>query len=68
MLIEAAKNGLGIGLVPEFLIKQELENKELVLAFKDNFKSNYGYFLLQLKQKNTPQKISDFAGWIKQLA
>jgi DNA-binding transcriptional LysR family regulator len=68
MLIEAAKNGLGIGLVPEFLIKQELANKELALCFKDNFKSNYGYFLLQQKQKNVPQKISDFATWIKQIA
>ncbi len=65
MLIEAAKNGLGIGLVPKFLIEKELENKELTLAFKDNFKSNYGYYLLHQKQKNTPQKILDFTAWIK---
>jgi len=67
MLIEAVKNGMGIGLVPEFLIKKDLKNKELVVAITDNFKSNYGYFLLYKKQKNTPQKIIDFAGWIKEL-
>lgn len=68
MLIEAAKNGMGVGLVPEFLVKKELKNNQLTLAVRDEFKSRYGYFLLQQKQKNTPQKISDFTNWISEVA
>lgn len=65
MLIEAAKNGMGVGLVPEFLVRKELKNKQLTFAVKEEFKSGYGYFLLQQKQKNTPQKIIDFTNWLK---
>lgn len=68
MLSEAAKNGMGIGLVPKFLIEKELKNKELVEAIGSDFKSSYTYYTLHLKQKNTPQKITDFANWISKVS
>ncbi|MBU6140513.1 MAG: LysR family transcriptional regulator [Proteobacteria bacterium] len=64
MLSEAAKNGMGVGLVPRFLIEKELRNKDLVEAIKSDFKSNYVYYVLNLKTKNTPQKIADFKSWL----
>lgn len=65
MLSEAAKNGMGIGLIPKFLIEKELKNKELIEAISGNFKSSYTYYTLHLRQKNTPQKITDFVSWLK---
>ena len=67
MLSEAAKNGMGVGLVPKFLIEKELKNKELVEAINSDFKSTYTYYALHLKQKNVAQKITDFANWISQV-
>lgn len=68
MLIEAVKSGMGIGLIPKFLIEKELKNKELELILEDDFESNYSYFILQRKQKNTPKKIVDFVDWIKEIS
>lgn len=65
MLIEAAKNGLGVGLAPRFLLGEELKKGEVVIAVKADFKSNYRYFLLSRKQKKIPQKVADFTNWIK---
>lgn len=67
MLSAAAKNNMGVGLVPKFLIEKELKNKELVEAVSSNFKSNYIYYTLHLKQKNVAQKITDFATWISEV-
>lgn len=64
MLINAAKNGSGIALVPEFLVKNEIENSQLKLAFDGSFKSGYSYYLIHPKPKAHLQKIEDFKNWI----
>ncbi|MES2961811.1 MAG: LysR substrate-binding domain-containing protein [Pseudomonadota bacterium] len=66
MLSEAAKNSMGIGLLPKFLIEKELKNKELVQAIKSDFKSAHTYYILHPKQKNIAQKITDFTNWISE--
>ena len=65
MLIKAAKAGLGIALIPDFLIKKELENGGLVKVFPASFKSGYAYYLINPKQKSHLQKVVDFKNWIK---
>ncbi|MBM3579579.1 MAG: LysR family transcriptional regulator [Alphaproteobacteria bacterium] len=67
MLIEAVKNGLGVGLVPKFLIMKELRNRELTPVESKSFVSGYAYFLLSKKQKNPPQKITDFVKWLQSI-
>ncbi|MCP4186528.1 MAG: LysR family transcriptional regulator [Gammaproteobacteria bacterium] len=52
---QAAVAGLGIGLLPEFLVESELQRKELVLVFDQPTKSEFGYFLV------TPLEYSDYA-------
>jgi DNA-binding transcriptional LysR family regulator len=64
MLLKAAKDGLGIALIPDFLIENELENGSLVKVFADIFKSGYSYYLISPKQKSHLQKIEDFKSWI----
>lgn len=64
MLINAAKNGLGIALVPKFLVKNELQIVQLKLAFSKGLKSGYNYYLISPKQKAHLIKIKDFSDWI----
>lgn len=66
MLIKAAKDGLGIALIPDFLIKNELENGSLKRVFATDFKSGYNYYIINQKQKSHLQKIEDFKGWMKE--
>ena len=68
MLIKAAKDGLGIVLIPDFLIKNELENGSLVKIFTDDFESGYNYYLINPKQKSHLQKIVDFKSWVKEIS
>lgn len=65
MVIKAAKDGLGIALIPDFLIREELQNGSLVKVFAVGFKSGYSYYLINPKQKSHLQKVVDFKNWIK---
>lgn len=65
MLIQAVEDGLGVALIPRFLIEKELEEGKLVIALHTNFKSDYKYYLIYPKQKASLKKIKDFARWIK---
>jgi LysR family transcriptional regulator, glycine cleavage system transcriptional activator len=65
MLIQAAEEGLGIALIPKFLIEKELASGRLVLAFNANFQSPYNYYLVYPKQKAKLLKIKNFKKWIR---
>lgn len=67
LLIEALKNNMGIGLIPKFLIRKDLEKKELVKVIKGGFESPYSYFLLSQRQKEVPEKVADFTKWLKEV-
>ncbi len=64
MLINAAKNGLGIALVPKFLVINELQNGQLKQVINEEFKSGYSYYLISQKQQSHMVKIRDFTNWI----
>ncbi|WP_208949687.1 LysR family transcriptional regulator [Paraburkholderia dipogonis] len=51
MLVEAAKAGLGVALVPKFLVNQELKSKELVRPFDLSIPSDKGYYLVYPEKK-----------------
>lgn len=64
MLINAVKNGLGIALVPKFLVKDELQSSQLKLAFNKDFRSGYNYYLISPKEKSHFIKMKEFSDWI----
>lgn len=66
LLIKAAKDGLGIALLPDFLIEEELKNGTLKKVFSASYKSGYNYYMINPKQKSNMQKIEDFKGWLKE--
>jgi LysR family transcriptional regulator, glycine cleavage system transcriptional activator len=65
MICDAAKDGLGFALIPDFLIREEIKNGSLVIAFKYKFKSEYAYYLIHPKQNSALPKIVDFKYWIE---
>jgi len=44
MIIKAAKQGMGVGLVPEFLAKEEIARGELVNMGNIIFESGFDYY------------------------
>ncbi|OWT63974.1 LysR substrate-binding domain-containing protein [Candidimonas nitroreducens] len=44
-LIQAVAAGLGVGLVPSFLVEDELRSGQLVLALDESFASSFRYYL-----------------------
>lgn len=65
MLIEAAKDGLGVALIPDFQVRKELAEGSLVVAREPSFKSPYSYYLLAPKQTKELRKVRAFCKWIK---
>lgn len=64
MLVEAVKDGLGVALIPRFLIEKELAEGSLVIALHASFQSPYSYYLLAPKQKAELRRVKAFCKWI----
>ncbi|BCZ81895.1 transcriptional regulator [Paraburkholderia terrae] len=64
MLVVAAKAGLGIALVPKFLIGQELEAGELVTPFDLALPNNKGYYFVYPERKQNSPMLQAFEGWL----
>ncbi len=63
-MARAAIAGLGIGLMPQFLIENELEEKELVIAVNSPIKSQYAYYLITPKDKAEHPPVIAFKEWL----
>ena len=64
-IIQAAIAGIGIALLPEFLIQEELKTKKLILANNNSIKGNGSYyFAYPYEQEENPAVIS-FSNWLK---
>jgi DNA-binding transcriptional LysR family regulator len=68
MLVVAAKAGLGIALVPKFLVGQELQAGELVMPFDFSLSSNKGYYLVYPEKKQNSPMLMAFESWLMQTA
>lgn len=68
MLVVAAKAGLGIALVPKFLVGQELEAGELVTPFDLALPSNKGYYFVYPERKQNSPMLQAFEGWLMETA
>jgi LysR family glycine cleavage system transcriptional activator len=64
MLAEAAAHGMGIALLPRFLIDDELERGVLVLASKHDYLSDRSYYLTYPEQKSENQALTAFRTWL----
>lgn len=67
-VVQACHAGLGIALVPTFLIEPELASGQLVRAWDHEVKSASAYYLVRPLSKMAYGPASTFAAWILEQA
>jgi DNA-binding transcriptional LysR family regulator len=66
-LIEAVSSGIGVGLVPSFLVQVELSSGTLQLAIDRPLKTGLSYFLFLPSQPAPLPQVLTFKSWILSL-
>jgi LysR family glycine cleavage system transcriptional activator len=66
MLAQAAAHGMGVALVPPFLVEDELARGLLVTVSKQAVPSGRSYFLIYPERKAGSAALSAFGGWLQQ--
>ncbi|NVH71585.1 hypothetical protein FSB08_03245 [Paraburkholderia sp. JPY432] len=64
MLVEAARAGLGIALVPRFFVSHELELGELIVPCNLSLRSDKGYYLVYPECKQNMPLVQAFERWM----
>jgi LysR family transcriptional regulator, glycine cleavage system transcriptional activator len=64
IVMEAAKAGMGIGLLPAIFVQEEIDNGKLVALFDPVCLSNDGYYLICPKGQATLGALAAFRNWL----
>ena len=64
MLAQAAMHGMGVALIPPFLIRQELADGRLISPCPQSFDSTSSYFLVIPERKAEAAALMAFATWL----
>lgn len=64
LMIPALIAGLGVGILPRFLVEEELRRRKLVMLDKQPLKSDYGYYLVYAKDKKAGPALEHFTRWL----
>jgi len=64
VMIPAVLAGLGVGIMPRFLVEQELKKRRLKILFKEPLNSESGYYLVYRKDKTVSTALSNFSHWL----
>ncbi|BEV73723.1 MULTISPECIES: transcriptional regulator GcvA [unclassified Paludibacterium] len=64
MLVEAARAGLGVALVPRFFVLGELASGDLLVPCTHSMKSERGYYLVYPERKSTSAALQIFMQWL----
>jgi DNA-binding transcriptional LysR family regulator len=68
MLVEAARAGLGVALVPRFFVLNELANGELVIPSDVSLRNEKGYYLVYPENKQGALLLEVFRDWLLRMA
>ncbi len=63
-LIQAVASGIGIGLLPDFLVKDEIESGSLKLAFEKPLVSGMAYYLFVRPERTMLPVVATFSEWL----
>lgn len=66
-LIQAVASGIGVGLLPSFLVEDELRNGVLELAFDLPMRTKAGYYLFIPPEKLRLPPVAAFKDWLLEL-
>ena len=64
IITQAAKASLGVALLPEFIIKEELKRGELVALINKPTQSNSSYYLVAPQENTNYQPFCVFRDWL----
>ena len=64
ILISAACAGLGVALIPHFLITEELERGQLIIASDLSLLSNDAYYLVYPEENLSSNALKQFRAWL----
>ncbi|WP_417842243.1 transcriptional regulator GcvA [Thalassospira sp.] len=64
MVIQAAVAGLGLALMPEFLVREELDNGRLLAPFDLSIPSHHAYYVVYPEEKESTFAVRAFRDWI----
>lgn len=63
-LIQAVASGIGVGLLPTFLVQDELEQGVLAPALDEEFSTGAGYYFLASPDKLATPAVAAFRDWL----
>lgn len=63
-LIQAVASGMGVGLLPHFLVQDELDNGTLEVAFDVPLASGYSYYLFVRPEQLQLPSVATFSDWL----
>lgn len=63
-VIQAVASGIGVGLLPSFLVADELRNGTLELAFDLPLVTGAGYYLFVPPEKQALPQVATFSAWL----
>jgi LysR family glycine cleavage system transcriptional activator len=64
MLAQAAANGLGVALVPRFLVEEELASQRLVALFSDVLRTENAYYAVTPETRADNKLVQAFRSWL----
>jgi LysR family glycine cleavage system transcriptional activator len=64
MVAAAAMAGLGVGLLPAFFIRQEIDRKELVVPLQETTPGEHMYHLVYPTRSSGMAAFEEFKKWI----
>ena len=64
VMIPALIAGLGVGMVPRFLVEDELRTRKLAMVFKQPLIADHGYYLVYPKERKPSPALERFVHWL----
>lgn len=64
VMIEAARAGLGLALVPRFMVQDELSAQQLVVPFEVEVRTNWAYWFVYPEHKLASPALWAFRAWL----
>ena len=65
-IIQAALHGLGVGLVPDYLVTEELAEGQLQIALDGPLESQGAYWLVWPEERREAPALAAFRGWLRE--
>ena len=66
-LVKMARCGIGIAMLPHFMISKHLQSGELMTILNDYECKNSEVYITTYREKDHPKKLSTFIGYIKSI-